>query len=32
LWEPPVAYPNDNNSYTWNETQQNWVEVQTGTT
>ena len=33
LWEPPVAYPNDSNSYgyNWDETQQNWVETQTGT-
>jgi len=24
LWEAPVAYPNDGQRYTWNETIQNW--------
>ena len=24
LWEAPVAYPNDENSYVWNETLLNW--------
>jgi hypothetical protein len=24
LWEAPVAYPQDNNEYTWNETTKNW--------
>ena len=24
LWEAPVAYPDDNNIYTWNETNQTW--------
>jgi len=23
-WEAPVAYPDDNNRYTWNETNQTW--------
>lgn len=27
-WEAPVAYPNDGNNYTWNETNQTWDEVQ----
>ena len=29
LWESPVAYPQDDNKYTWNETTLNWdlVEV-----
>ncbi len=29
LWEPPVAYPDDDMSqeYTWNETDQQWDEV-----
>ena len=27
LWEPPVAYPNDNNQYNWNEANQAWEEV-----
>jgi hypothetical protein len=27
LWEPPVAYPNDNNEYNWNEANQAWEEV-----
>ena len=26
-WEAPVAYPNDGNMYTWNETTQTWDEV-----
>ena len=25
LWEPPVAYPDDNNSYIWDEDKQQWV-------
>jgi hypothetical protein len=25
FWEPPVAYPNDGNSYDWDEENQNWV-------
>tara|TARA_R100001509_G_scaffold142298_1_gene97619 strand:+ start:146 stop:523 length:378 start_codon:yes stop_codon:yes gene_type:complete len=25
IWEPPVAYPNDGNTYNWNENTQNWV-------
>mgnify|MGYP003121633599 CR=1 FL=1 len=25
LWEPPVAYPTDNEKYDWNEETQNWV-------
>ena len=24
LWEAPVAYPDDDNRYTWNETNQTW--------
>jgi len=24
LWEAPVAYPDDDNSYNWNEINQNW--------
>jgi hypothetical protein len=24
LWEPPVAYPDDGNMYTWNEETQAW--------
>lgn len=24
LWEPPVAYPNDDQLYTWNEETQQW--------
>jgi len=27
LWECPVAYPDDGNSYDWNETDQQWDEV-----
>ena len=27
LWNPPVAYPDDDNMYTWNETNQTWDEV-----
>ena len=27
LWECPVAYPDDGNMYTWNETDQRWDEV-----
>ena len=23
-WQPPIARPNDNNFYVWNETEQNW--------
>jgi hypothetical protein len=26
-WEAPVAYPDDGNMYTWNETDQQWDEV-----
>lgn len=25
LWQCPVAYPDDGNIYTWDESQQNWV-------
>ena len=28
LWESPVAYPNDGQSYNWNETIKNWELVQ----
>ena len=24
VWEAPVAYPDDDNSYNWNEINQNW--------
>ena len=24
-WEPPVAYPDDDNLYTWDESTQNWL-------
>jgi len=27
LWECPVAYPDDRNEYTWNETDQQWDEI-----
>jgi|SRR6056300_1536620 len=27
LWEAPVAYPDDNNIYTWNESNQQWELV-----
>ena len=27
LWESPVAMPNDGKSYDWDETQQQWVEI-----
>jgi hypothetical protein len=27
LWEPPVAYPDDDKEYTWNETDQTCDEV-----
>jgi len=26
-WEPPVAYPDDDKIYTWNENTTSWVEV-----
>lgn len=26
LWEAPVAYPDDGNSYLWDEETQNWIE------
>jgi len=28
LWECPVAYPDDDNRYTWNETNQTWDLVE----
>jgi hypothetical protein len=28
LWEAPVAYPNDGQSYMWNEETQSWMLVQ----
>ena len=28
LWEPPVAYPNDDKDYEWNEDTTSWVEVE----
>jgi hypothetical protein len=27
LWEAPVAYPDDGNMYNWNETDQQWDEI-----
>ena len=27
LWEAPVAYPDDDNEYTWNESTKQWDEV-----
>tara|TARA_R100001369_G_scaffold14436_1_gene29058 strand:+ start:290 stop:652 length:363 start_codon:yes stop_codon:yes gene_type:complete len=27
LWEPPVAYPSDDKSYTWDEDTTRWIEV-----
>jgi hypothetical protein len=27
LWEAPVAYPTDGKSYSWNEADQEWVEI-----
>jgi hypothetical protein len=27
LWEPPVAYPDDDKQYKWNETDQTWDEI-----
>jgi len=27
LWECPVAYPNDDKMYTWNETDKQWDEI-----
>ena len=27
LWECPIAYPDDGNEYTWNETDQQWDEI-----
>ena len=29
LWNPPVAYPEDGNNYTWNESTQAWDLVPT---
>lgn len=29
-WEPPKAYPQDGKPYTWNEGQQDWVEISLG--
>ena len=28
LWEAPVAYPDDGNMYTWDETTTSWVLIQ----
>jgi hypothetical protein len=28
LWEAPVAYPNDDNNYEWNEENQSWDLVE----
>lgn len=27
LWEAPVAYPNDSKAYSWDEDNQEWVEI-----
>jgi hypothetical protein len=27
LWEPPVAYPDDGNTYLWDEENSDWVEI-----
>lgn len=27
IWEPPVAMPNDDNHYKWNESTQSWEEI-----
>ena len=27
LWEPPVAYPDGDKSYVWNEDTTSWVEI-----
>ena len=27
LWNPPIPYPKDGKSYTWDEDKQDWVEV-----
>jgi len=27
LWDAPVAYPTDGKIYSWDENQQNWIEV-----
>lgn len=27
LWEPPIPYPTDGNSYVWDETSQHWVAI-----
>ncbi len=29
LWEPPIAYPEDNNVYTWNENTLSWDRLNT---
>ena len=29
LWNAPVAYPEDDKTYRWNEETVNWIEVQT---
>ena len=28
LWEAPVAYPDDDNNYSWNETNQTWEVIE----
>lgn len=28
LWDPPVAYPTDNNYYNWNESAQQWEQTE----
>jgi hypothetical protein len=27
-WKAPVAYPEDNKLYTWDENEQNWIEAE----
>jgi hypothetical protein len=29
-WQPPVAYPDDGEAYTWDEDEQTWVPIETG--
>lgn len=27
LWDPPIPMPDDGKTYTWDEDQQNWIEI-----
>jgi hypothetical protein len=29
-WQPPVAYPDDGEAYTWDEDEQTWRPIETG--